>query len=138
MKPSTTIIAALLVALAVQAANACTTEDIEIRQADWRTAPNGTGGTWLRSTGEVVNKCAEPVAAEIVLVFRDAEGRVVDQTRHWCYTSQQMPYYTTFPPGESCAFNLTIPGTRALEVRTMTAKVIDVRTQKQKDEWLRR
>jgi hypothetical protein len=94
--------------------------------------------TNLQTVVEVVNGCAEPVAVEFQLVFRDGEGKVVDESRFWCYKSNTPPYYLTFPPGESCVHTGTIIESRALDIRTMTAKVIEVRTQKQKDEWLRR
>jgi hypothetical protein len=68
----------LLMAGAEPAVAACAVGDVEVRA----TRLEHEAG-WFTVTGEAVNRCAEPTAAQLELTFRDEAGQVVSVDESW-------------------------------------------------------
>lgn len=101
-------------ALASAAQAACRATDVEIKQADWRATPG-----YIAVVGEIVNRCAEPVGAQLQFTFRDAGGRVVAVEETWPASTRNVEAGASYP--FSRTFFISDP------VSTMTARVIDTR-----------
>lgn len=91
----TLFVSALLVFLPVAAHAACAPTDFSIKE--FKQAVNGSR---LSLSGELVNNCAEPSAAQIRIEAKDASGGVLQSKQGW-------PAGTTnIAPGASAKFDL--------------------------------
>ncbi len=95
-----TLFVSALLLLAPLVVNAeCAPTDFAVK--DFKTATTGTGAAIrLSLSGELVNKCTTPSAAQIRIEARDANGNVVQTKQGW-------PAGTTnIAPGQSAKFDL--------------------------------
>ncbi|HEY8585940.1 MAG TPA: hypothetical protein VIL60_04330 [Rhodanobacter sp.] len=108
----------LLLPMAAQAT--CSLTDFSIK--DFKTAARTTGtGTQLSLSGELVNNCSEPAAAQITIEAKDAEGNVIQSKQGW-------PAGTTnIAPGEAAKFDLGRRFRYQSDMSTYTASIVAVR-----------
>jgi hypothetical protein len=108
------VVCATGLSLGTAAHAACASADIEIKQWTW----NRDAG-WFQVTGELVNRCAEAVGAQLQVTFRDADGRVVNIDESWPGGSRNIPSQGT------SAFRLS---SRAyVTAKNVSIRVINVR-----------
>lgn len=110
----------LLFAAPMAAHAACAPTDFAIK--DFTTGARSTGsGTQLVLTGELVNNCSEPAAAQITIEAKDASGKVLQTKQGW-------PAGTTnIAPGEAAKFDLGRRFRYQSDMSTYTASVVAVR-----------
>ena len=118
---STLLIAALLILAPMAVHAACTPSDFSIK--DFKTAVSGSGAAIrLTLSGELVNKCGSPSAAQISIEARDANGKVIQTKKGW-------PAGTTnIAPGEAAKFDLGRQFRFQPEMATYAATVVAVRS----------
>src|SRR3954466_4445945 len=76
---------------ATGASAACTAGDIEIKEWSW-----SRDAGWFSGVGKLVNNCAEPVAAQIQVTFRDEAGQVVNIDESWPTGKRNIPPKGTY------------------------------------------
>ena len=117
-----TLLVSALLLLAPMVVNAeCSPSDFSIRE--FKTEVNGSGAAIrLTLSGELVNKCASPSAAQISIEARDASGKVIQTKKGW-------PAGTTnIAPGEAAKFDLGRQFRFQPNMATYAATVIAVRS----------
>lgn len=112
-----TLLASAMLMLAPLAAHAaCAPTDFAIQ--DFKV----TEGARMSMKGQVMNKCAEPAAAQISIIAKDANGRVIQEKKGW-------PAGTTnIAPGQVVEFNLGRLFRYSSDMATYTASIASVRT----------
>lgn len=70
---------------------ACAVSDIEIKEWSWSREAG-----WFSVVGALVNNCAEPVAPQIQVTFRDAAGQVVNIDESWPAGKRNIPPKGTY------------------------------------------
>jgi hypothetical protein len=99
---------------AAHAQAACTVADIEVKEWKW-----SRDAGWFSIEGALVNNCAEPVAPQIQVTFRDEAGQVVNIDESWPVGNRNIPakgtyVFKTSTRGYATAKNLSI---RVVNVR---------------------
>jgi hypothetical protein len=99
---------------------ACAPTDFAIK--DFRPSSNSSSGTIrLKLSGELVNNCSEPAAAQISIEAKNAEGKVLQAKQGW-------PAGTTnIAPGGTAKFDLGRRFHFQSDMATYTVSVIAVR-----------
>jgi hypothetical protein len=116
----TTFLIASLLLLPVAGHAACAPTDFVVKE--FKNAVSGGGGTpHLTLSGELVNNCADPSAAQIRIDAKDADGKVVQSKEGW-------PAGTTnIAPGATAKFDLGRRFRYQSDMATYTVNVIAVR-----------
>lgn len=116
----TLLFATALLVLPMAANAACAATDFAIK--DFTTTARSTGsGTQLSLSGELVNNCSEPAAAQITIEAKDASGKVLQSKQGW-------PAGTTnIAPGQTAKFDLGRRFRYQSDMSTYTASVVAVR-----------
>lgn len=116
----TLLLSASLLLLPLAAHAACAPTDFAIK--DFKPSSNGSGAAVrLILSGELVNNCAEPAAAQISIEAKDAEGKVIQAKQGW-------PAGTTnIAPGESAKFDLGRRFRFQSDMASYTVSVVAVR-----------
>lgn len=116
----TLLLSASLLFLPVAAHAACAPTDFVIK--DFKPAANGSGAAIrLSLSGELVNNCAEPAAAQISIEAKDADGKVIQAKQGW-------PAGTTnIAPGAAAKFDLGKRFRYQSDMASYTVSVIAVR-----------
>ncbi len=114
------LLSALLIFLPMGAHAACAPADFAIK--DFKTSANGSGSaTRLSLSGELVNNCAEPAAAQISIEAKDSDGKVVQTKQGW-------PAGTTnIAPGATAKFELGRLFRYQSDMTSYTVSVVAVR-----------
>lgn len=112
-----TLLASAVLMLAPLAAHAaCAPTDFAIQ--DFKVAQ----GARMSMKGQVMNKCAEPAAAQISIAAKDASGRVIQEKKGW-------PAGTTnIAPGQVVDFDLGRLFRYSPDMATYTVTIASVRT----------
>ncbi|WP_243039344.1 hypothetical protein [Dyella sedimenti] len=117
-----TLIASTLLLFAPLAAHAaCSANDFTVQ--DFKMKITGAGaGARLSLSGQLVNHCAEPAAAQIVIDAKDGSGKVLQSKKGW-------PAGTTnIGPGQTVDFDLGRLFRFDPEMQSYTIGIADVRT----------
>jgi hypothetical protein len=116
----TLLLSASLLFLPLAAHAACAPTDFAIK--DFKPAVSSSGSaTRLSLTGELVNNCAEPAAAQISIEVKDADGKVIQAKQGW-------PAGTTnIAPGTAAKFDLGRRFRYQSDMASYTVSVIAVR-----------
>lgn len=116
----TLLLSASLIFLPMAAHAACAPTDFAIK--DFKISANGSSGTTrLSLSGELVNNCAEPAAAQISIEVKDADGKVIQAKQGW-------PAGTTnIAPGAAAKFDLGRLFRYQSEMASYSASVVAVR-----------
>jgi len=116
----TLFVSALLALLPLAAHAACAPTDFAIKE--FKPGANGSGAAVrLILSGELVNNCAEPSAAQIRIEAKDASGSVLQSKQGW-------PAGTTnIAPGASAKFDLGRQFRFQSEMASYTVSVVAVR-----------
>ena len=116
----TLLLSASLLFLPLAAHAACAPTDFAIK--DVKLAANGVGGTTrLVLSGELVNNCAEPAAAQINIDVKDASGKVIQSKQGW-------PAGTTnIAPGATARFDFGKRVRYQSDMAAYTVSVVSVR-----------
>ncbi len=117
-----TLLACALLALVPLAAQAeCSPTDFAIK--DFKTATTGSGAAIrLSLSGELVNNCGTPSAAQIRIQAKDASGNILQAKQGW-------PAGTTnIAPGASAKFDLGRQFRFQSDMSTYAVSVVAVRS----------
>lgn len=117
----TLIACAALMIAPIAAHAACAPTDFQIQ--DFKVAASNAGiSTRMTMKGQVVNKCAEPAAAQIIIAAKDASGNVVAEKKGW-------PAGTTnIAPGQAVNFDMGRLFRYQASMATYTVTIASVRT----------
>ena len=116
----TLLLSASLLFLPLAAHAACAPTDFAIK--DVKLSANGAGGTTrLVLSGELVNNCAEPAAAQINIDVKDASGKVIQSKQGW------PPGTTNIAPGATARFDFGKRFRYQSDMAAYTVSVISVR-----------
>jgi hypothetical protein len=105
----------IVVASRVASAAACSLQDIEIRQANWRREFE----SYIRIVGELYNGCSDAVGVELQAVFRDKAGQVVVVEEFWPANTRNIAAKDIY------AFSHVARNDQPIEA--MSIKIIDVK-----------
>ena len=116
----TLLFSTLLMVCPLAAQAACAPTDFAIK--DFKTAMTGSGAAArLSLSGQLVNNCAEPSAAQIRIQAKDDSGNVVQAKQGW-------PAGTTnIAPGETAKFDLGKQFRFQSDMTSYTVSVVTVR-----------
>lgn len=116
----TLLLSASLIFLPMAAQAACAPTDFVIK--DFKPAASRFGSeARLSLSGELVNNCAEPAAAQISIEAKDADGKVIQAKQGW-------PAGTTnIAPGAAAKFDLGRRFRYQSDMASYTVSVIAVR-----------
>lgn len=116
----TTLLLASLLLLPLAAHAVCAPTDFAIR--DFKTSVNGSGITArIMLSGELVNNCTDPSAAQIRIDAKDGDGKVIQSKEGW-------PAGTTnIAPGATAKFDLGRRFRYRPDMTSYTVSVIAVR-----------
>lgn len=116
----TLLLSASLLLLPVAGHAACAPTDFTIK--DFKPAASGAGAAVrLSLSGELVNNCASPAAAQITIEAKDVDGKVLQAKEGW-------PAGTTnIAPGDAAKFDLGRRFRYQSEMASYTVRVIAVR-----------
>ena len=115
-----TLLLASLCLLPVAAHAACAPTDFVIK--DFKTSVNGSGmAAHIMLSGELVNNCTDPSAAQIRIDAKDSSGKVIQSKEGW-------PAGTTnIAPGATAKFDLGRRFRYQSDMAAYTVSVIAVR-----------
>jgi hypothetical protein len=74
-------------------ADACSTSDIRILQADHRP----TDGTFAHVVGELLNGCDDATGVALRVTLRDQNGKVVNSQKVWPASVANIPAHSNYP-----------------------------------------
>lgn len=118
MKTSFLLASLLLLPLAAQAA--CAPTDFVIK--DFKTSINGAGVTArLMLSGELVNNCTDPSAAQIRIDAKDGSGKVIQSKEGWPAGTANIA------PGSTAKFDLGRRFRYQPDMAAYTVSVVAVR-----------
>lgn len=115
------LLASTLLLLVPVGAHACAASDFTIK--DFQTSHTGSGATIkLSLSGELVNNCASPAAAQVRIDAKDASGNILQTKKGW-------PAGTTnIAPGKSVNFDLGRRFRAETGMASYTVSIVSVRT----------
>lgn len=99
MKRIVAILGLCLVWPQAQAQAACGPKDFNVENFKVSAVPRPGGMKRFSLSGNLVNRCAEPAAAQIRVIAKDASGRQVKTEDGWPAGSNNIP------PGQSVSFD---------------------------------
>lgn len=122
MKPILFAAALLALALAPLGAHAaCTPADFQIQNFRMGSS-DASGASRFSVKGQLVNHCAQAAAAQVTILAKDAEGKVVQTKKGWPAGTANLA------PGEIVDFDLGRLFHNNYQIKTFTAGIASVRT----------
>jgi hypothetical protein len=106
---------AAYLAMIAQPTLACSANDIQINQLDWRLTTN-SAGTFAKIVGEVTNNCPLASDVDLHLVFRDGAGKVVE-------TADRPVAGCNIPPHTSFGFSTVASVPEGSDVKSLDTLV---------------
>lgn len=111
---------ATVFAAPVYAAN-CQPNDFSVKNFQIHVRKVG-GHSALQLTGELINNCGSPAAAQIQIVAKNAGGQVLEKEVGWPAGSSNIP------PGSSVKFNLGALFNYSPDMSAFSAAIISAKT----------